>query len=60
MVFELNSFAHPNSAKAIQGLGEGYMETGQKELAIMNFKKSLLLNPDNRFVRDKLKELEKP
>ncbi len=37
-VFEMNVFASPKSSKALQDLGEGYMETGKKELAIKYFK----------------------
>ena len=57
-ILELNAFAHPKSAESIQWLGEGYMETGKKELAIKYFKESLSLNSDNRWVNDRIKELE--
>jgi CubicO group peptidase (beta-lactamase class C family) len=57
-IFEMNAFAYPQSAKAIQGLGEGYMETGRKELALKYFKESLRINPDNRFVNEMIKNLE--
>ncbi len=58
LIFEMNDFANPNSAKALQGLGEGYMETKQKEQALIYFKKSLALKPDNRFVEDMIIKLE--
>jgi CubicO group peptidase (beta-lactamase class C family) len=57
-IFEMNVFAYPKSAKALQGLGEGYMETGNNELALKYFKESLSINPDNRFVNEMLKKLE--
>jgi len=57
-VFEFNVFTYPNSAKALQYLGEGYMETGEKELAIKYFKQSLKINPENPFAKDMIKELE--
>ncbi len=57
-IFEMNVFAYPKSAKALQGLGEGYMETGKKELALKYFKESLNINPDNRFVNEMIKEVE--
>jgi tetratricopeptide (TPR) repeat protein len=57
-ILELNAFAHPTSAESIQWLGEGYMETGNKELALKYFKESLSLNADNRWVNDRIKELE--
>ncbi|HNP94086.1 MAG TPA: serine hydrolase [Cyclobacteriaceae bacterium] len=57
-IFELNVFVHPKSAKALQGLGEGYMETGNKELALKYFKESLIINSDNGFVNEMIKRLE--
>ncbi len=44
--------------KAIEGMGEGYMETGNKELALRDFKESLSINPDNPFAKDMIKKLE--
>lgn len=58
-IFEMNVMAYPESAKAIQGLAEGYMETGKKELALKYFKESLRLNDDNPFVKDMIGKLEK-
>jgi CubicO group peptidase (beta-lactamase class C family) len=58
-IFEMNLFAYPQSAKAIQGLAEGYMETGKNELALKYFKESLRLNDDNPFVKDMIRKLEK-
>ena len=58
-IFELNAIAYPESAKAIQGLAEGYMETGKNELALKYFKESLRLNSDNPFVNDMIGKLEK-
>ncbi len=58
-IFEMNVFAFPHSAKALQGLGEAYMETGKKDSAIRYFKESLAIEPDNLFVKHLIKELEK-
>ncbi|MBK9047343.1 MAG: hypothetical protein IPL74_11695 [Bacteroidetes bacterium] len=55
-IFELNVIAYPESAKAIQGLAEGYMET-ENELALKYFKESLRLNSDNPFVNDMIGKL---
>ncbi len=49
--------AHPTTAKALQSLGEGYMETGNNELALRYFKESLHINPDNPFANDMIKKL---
>ncbi|QQS30476.1 MAG: serine hydrolase [Sphingobacteriales bacterium] len=57
-IFELNVFAFPNSAKALQGLGEGFVETGNKTEGLQYLKKSLQLNPDNPFVATLIKDLE--
>lgn len=57
-IFEMNVFVYPKSAKALQGLGEGYMETGKKELALKYLKQSLSMNSENPFVVDLIKKLE--
>ena len=58
-MFEMNVVAFPHSAKALQGLGEAYMETGKKDSAMRYFKESLAIEPDNLFVKHMIKELEK-
>lgn len=57
-IFQINVFVHPKVAKALQSLGEGYMETGKKVLALRFFKESLTINPDNPFANDMIKKLE--
>lgn len=57
-IFEMNAFVYPKSAKALQGLGEGYMETGKKELALKYFIESLKINTDNGFVKEMIKKLK--
>ena len=57
-VFEMNVFAYPKSAKALQGLAEGYMETGKNDLSLKYFKQSLSINPESQFVKDMIKKLE--
>jgi CubicO group peptidase (beta-lactamase class C family) len=56
-IFKLNTLAFPTSANAFDSLGEAYMEAGEKILAIENYKKSLLLNPDNKNAEEMLKSL---
>lgn len=56
-VFKLNVFAFPKSANAFDSLGEAYLEVGNKDLAIENYKKSLVLNPDNKNAEEVLKRL---
>lgn len=58
-ILKLNVKLNPNSWMAYDSLGEAYMDAGQKQLAIENYKKSLELNPGNTNAADKLKELQK-
>jgi outer membrane protein assembly factor BamD (BamD/ComL family) len=46
-IFQLNIEAYPNSANPYDSLGEGYMDDGNKALAILNYERSLQLNPKN-------------
>jgi CubicO group peptidase (beta-lactamase class C family) len=56
-IFKLNVFAFPRSANAFDSLGEAYLENGEKESAIENYRKSLALNPDNKNAEEMLKKL---
>ncbi|HKD58923.1 MAG TPA: tetratricopeptide repeat protein [Terracidiphilus sp.] len=57
-IFKLNVSLYPDSGNVYDSLGEAYMKSGQKDLAIENYKKSLEKNPNNENAKDKLKELE--
>ena len=57
-LFRLNVEAYPDAYNVYDSLGEAYMENGQYELAIMNYKKSLELNPNNANAEEKLREIE--
>jgi CubicO group peptidase (beta-lactamase class C family) len=57
-IFEMNVEDFPNSANAYDSLGEAYMESGNKELAIKNYQKSLELNPNNANAVGVLKKLQ--
>jgi hypothetical protein len=46
-MFKLNECNYPDSWGVYHGLGETYRLMGQKELALVNYKKSLKLNPNN-------------
>lgn len=46
-IFRKNVQEHPQSANVYDSLGEGYMKSGQKDLAIQNYEKSLQLDPQN-------------
>src|SRR5438094_8522008 len=46
-IFKLNVEVYPQASNAYDSLGEAYMVHGDKELAIVNYKKSLELDPKN-------------
>lgn len=56
-VFQLNVEAYPKSANAYDSLAEGYMHNGDRELAITNYRKSLVMNPKNQNAMKMLKKL---
>jgi len=47
-ILQLNIEAYPKSSNVYDSLGEAYMDDGNKPLAIVNYQKSLDLNPNNR------------
>jgi tetratricopeptide (TPR) repeat protein len=47
-IFQLNVEAYPGSGNVYDSLAEGYMDDGDKALAIANYEKSLEVNPKNR------------
>jgi dienelactone hydrolase len=56
-IFRLNAKNYPDSGSVYDSLGEAYMQSGQKELAIDSYKKSLEKDPSNDNARQKLKDL---
>ena len=57
-LFKFNTTNHPDSYKAFDFLAKAYKATGDYNNAILNFKKSLQLNPDNNDAQKALLELE--
>ncbi len=57
-LFKLNVTLYPESSNAYDSLGEAYLNSGQKQLAIESYKKSLEKNPQNNDAREKLKDLQ--
>ena len=57
-IFKLNVEAYPQGFNTYDSLGEAYMTSGNNELAIQNYKKSLELNPQNTGAVAMLKRLE--
>ena len=57
-VFTLNTLIHPESFNAFDSLAEAYMKSGDNENAILYYKKSLELNPENENAQKMIRELE--
>ena len=55
---KLNVEFYPESANTYDSLAEAYMKSGDNKLAIINYKKSLELNPNNSNAVERLKVLE--
>ena len=53
-IFKLLVSEFPNSANAYDSLGEGYLKDGNEELALLNYEKSVELNPDNNYGKDQI------
>jgi CubicO group peptidase (beta-lactamase class C family) len=56
-VFKQNVADYPQSANTYDSLGEAYMESGSRELAIKNYERSVQLNPENTNGIEALKKL---
>ena len=57
-IFKLNVAAFPKSWNVYDSLGEAYMNDGEKNLAILNYEKSLELNSSNTGAAEALKRLK--
>jgi C-terminal processing protease CtpA/Prc len=60
-IFQFNVSQYPHSFNVYDSLGEAYMESGDNDLAIANYMKSLKINPKNenaRYMLDKLRARE--
>jgi tetratricopeptide (TPR) repeat protein len=57
-VFKLNVEEYPYSWNVYDSLGEGYVQTGKKDLAIQSYEKSVELNPKNENGIEALKKLK--
>lgn len=57
-VFTFNAELYPQSFNVYDSLGDAYAESGEKEPAIKNYRRSLELNPQNKNAVQMLKRLE--
>ncbi len=58
-IFEFNTKLYPESANAFDSLGEGYFTAGKKNESLLNYKKSLELNPANKNAKDVIAKIER-
>ncbi len=59
-IFKLIVAEFPNSSNPYDSLGEGYMTNGNMELALINYEKSLVMNPDNFNAEDQIERIKFP
>jgi predicted alpha/beta superfamily hydrolase len=57
--FIMNTKNYPESHNAYSSLGEGYEVLGERSQAVENYTKSLMLYPENEYVKNKLLDLKK-
>src|SRR5215467_4664648 len=57
-VFKANAQNYPKSPDMYASLGEAYVRSGQKQLALENYEKSLALAPDNKDTVEAIKKLQ--
>lgn len=57
--FKINAETYPKSGNVYDSLGEAYLANGDKNLAIVNYKKSLEINPKNESGKKVLDEITK-
>ncbi|NIO19217.1 MAG: tetratricopeptide repeat protein [Candidatus Aenigmarchaeota archaeon] len=57
-ILKINVQSFPGSWNVYDSLAEAYMESGNKQLAIQNYEKSIELNPENINGKNKLKQLK--
>lgn len=59
VIFEYNTRLFPSSGNVFDSLAEAYYRTGDKQKALLNYKRSLALDPGNANAKMLIKELEK-
>lgn len=57
--FKVNMALYPDSYKVYDSYAEACLKAGETDLAILNYSKSLELNPENNRARHRLKELQR-
>lgn len=57
-LFKFTTESSPNSANAFDSLAEAYMRSGDKDKAIINYEKSLKLDPSNTNAKEMIERLK--
>ncbi len=58
-IFKLNVEEFPEYTRAYNDLADAYMLDGNKKLAIENYNKTLELDSENWYAKEKLKQISK-
>ncbi|MBN2858584.1 MAG: tetratricopeptide repeat protein [Candidatus Delongbacteria bacterium] len=58
-IFKINVEEFPDSWNCYDSLAEAYMKSGEKDLAIKNYERSIKMNPNNENGKKMLEELKK-
>lgn len=59
-IFKLIVEQFPNSSNAYDSLGEAYLKNSKNDLALVNYQKSLELNPNNFAAEDVIEQIKNP
>lgn len=59
-IFKLVVAEFPESSNAYDSLGEAYLANGDSQLSLVNYEKSLELNPDNFGAEDQIESIKYP
>lgn len=59
-IFSLLVEEFPNSSNTYDSLGEAYLADGNEKLSLINYEKSLALNPDNFGAEDQIERIRYP
>ena len=57
-IFKLNTAAFPGSANPFDSLGEAYLLNGDRDQALLNYRKALEINPNMRSALDAMTRIE--
>ena len=57
-LFKLNTERFPGSSNVFDSMGEAYLKGGDETNALINYKKAIKINPNNRNVADIINKLE--